>query len=87
MPVADVPAEPGLRPLPPRRTRPPKGPTNDQQLIDLIMRLHGSGSSLDSIAAVLNQSGARTDNGRRWHSRTVAAVVAQAAYPQLRKDA
>ena len=40
---------------------------------------------LTSIAAVLNQSGARTPRGTRWHPRTVAEVVAKAAYPQLER--
>ena len=82
VPLADVPLEPGVRPVPPRITR-QTGPTRDQHLIDWIMRLHASGASLDSVAAVLNQSGARTENGRRWHARSVARVVSAAAFPEL----
>ena len=82
VPIDDVSFEPRLRPGPARTVR-RTDPTHDQHLVDWIMRLHRSGASLDSIAAVLNQSGARTDNGRRWHARSVARVVSLAAYPQL----
>ena len=82
VPLTDVPSDPGIRPAT-RTAASRTGPTADQHLIDWIMRLHASGASLDSIAAVLNRSGARTAGGRRWHARSVARVVSLAAYPQL----
>jgi diguanylate cyclase (GGDEF)-like protein len=48
-----------------------------------IMQLHRSGASLNTIAAALNHSGERTAQGTRWHSRSVARVIARAAYPEL----
>ena len=81
VPISRLPAEPGRRARRPRRT--PKSPALDPHLIAWIMRLHGSGASLHSIAAVLNQSGTRTPTGARWHPRSVARVVARAAYPLL----
>jgi diguanylate cyclase (GGDEF)-like protein len=79
--VDDVPLEPGTTRPRPREPRATAGVDESTQA--WIMRLHRSGTSLSSIAAVLNQSGSRTPRGTRWHPRTVAQVVAKAAYPQL----
>jgi diguanylate cyclase (GGDEF)-like protein len=48
-----------------------------------ILRLHHSGASLLAIAAALNNSGERTAGGGRWQPRSVAQVIARAAYPGL----
>jgi diguanylate cyclase (GGDEF)-like protein len=81
VPLDDVPLKPGGR----KRVQPQLGqPTAvDPATAAWIMRLHASGASLHSIAAVLNSSGSRTGRGTRWQSRTVARVVARTAYPQL----
>jgi diguanylate cyclase (GGDEF)-like protein/PAS domain S-box-containing protein len=41
-----------------------------------IAELHREGASLHTIAAALNAEGRRTPLGRRWHTRSVARVVA-----------
>jgi diguanylate cyclase (GGDEF)-like protein len=76
----DVPLEPGVKKRAPRPPQPAVEPATEAW----IMRLHASGASLHSIAAVLNASGARTVRGTRWHARTIAQVISRAAYPQLR---
>jgi diguanylate cyclase (GGDEF)-like protein len=81
--VGDVPLDPGSSKR--MRREPRATATVDDATQVWIMRLHQSGTSLTSIAAVLNQSGSRTPRGTRWHPRTVARVVASAAYPQLGK--
>ena len=78
--LRDVPLEPGAPTPRPRRN---KQPTVDADTQAWIMRLHGGGASLHTIAAVLNASGERTDRGTRWHPRSVARVISRAAYPQL----
>ena len=42
-----------------------------------ILAMHQTGASIHSIAAALNADGHRTSDGRRWHARSVAQVVAQ----------
>ena len=79
VPLEEVPVRPGVRRRRPSRQAIALEPATEAW----IMRLHASGASLSSIAAVLNASGARTLRGTRWHPRTVARVVAHAAYPQL----
>ena len=69
----------------PVRQRPLPDSPADATTSAWIMRLHRAGSSLNTIAAALNQAGARTRRGTRWHPRTVAAVVSQTAYPQLHR--
>ena len=81
--VDNVPLEPGTARPKPRESRATAGVDDATQA--WIMRLHQSGTSLSSIAAVLNQSGSRTSKGTRWHPRTVAQIVARAAYPQLER--
>ncbi|MBV9098609.1 MAG: bifunctional diguanylate cyclase/phosphodiesterase [Frankiaceae bacterium] len=81
VPLHDVPLQPGL---PPRsRPQPRLALRVDPESEAWIMRLHRSGASLHSIAAVLNAAGERTDRGTRWHPRIVARVISRAAYPQL----
>src|SRR3954447_1359345 len=81
VPLEEVPLAAGS---PPQVRRQPRQPAPVEPATEAwIMRLHASGASLHSIAAVLNSSGARTDRGTRWHSRTVAQVIARTAYPQL----
>lgn len=48
-----------------------------------ILELHRGGASLHSIAAILNQSGSRTERGTQWRAHTVARVISRAAYPDL----
>jgi diguanylate cyclase (GGDEF)-like protein len=48
-----------------------------------IMQMHRSGASLNTIAAALNNTGERTLRGTRWHPRSVARVIARAAFPDL----
>jgi len=78
--LRDVPLEPGA---PTPRRRRVTQPAVDADTQAWIMRLHGGGASLHTIAAVLNASGERTDRGTRWHPRSVAQVISRAAYPQL----
>ena len=82
VPIARLPAQPGTR----KRQLRHKLSSTDPHLVAWIMRLHDSGASLHSIAAVLNQSGTRTPSGARWHARSVARIVARAAYPQLARE-
>jgi diguanylate cyclase (GGDEF)-like protein len=51
-----------------------------------ILRLHHSGASLHAIAAALNNSGERTARGVRWQPKSVAQVIARAAYPGLASE-
>ncbi len=44
--------------------------------LERIHELHRKGASLHTIAAALNAEGRRTPLGRRWHTRSVARVVA-----------
>ena len=41
-----------------------------------ILQLHDEGASLHTVAAALNAEGRRTPAGVRWHTRSVARVVA-----------
>ena len=41
-----------------------------------LRELHAQGASTTSIAAALNAEGLRTPRGTRWHSTSVASVVA-----------
>jgi diguanylate cyclase (GGDEF)-like protein len=77
----EVPAAPGQHK--PVRRQPRPAPPVDPATEAWILRLHASGASLHSIAAVLNSSGARTHRGTRWQAGTVARVISRAAYPQL----
>ncbi len=43
-----------------------------------LLTLHREGASLQTIAAALNRMGSRTPLGARWHSASVARVVAEA---------
>lgn len=49
----------------------------------LILRMHGQGASLNTIAAALNAQGQRTGGGKRWRPQSVARVVAASQYPDL----
>lgn len=46
-----------------------------------ILRMHGEGASLQTIAAALNRSGSQTSSGRRWHVRSVAKVISPPTPP------
>jgi hypothetical protein len=67
---------------PPGR-RPREQLTAEHGLTEL-RRLHGEGASLATIAAALNAEGYRTPQGVRWHRASVARVISDLAYPQLR---
>ena len=41
-----------------------------------ILQLHDEGASLHTVAAALNAEGRRTPAGVRWHTRSVARVIA-----------
>jgi diguanylate cyclase (GGDEF)-like protein len=58
----------------------------DRLAQDRILRLHQSGASLHTIASALNNSGERTARGVRWQPRSVAQVIARAAYPGLASE-
>jgi diguanylate cyclase (GGDEF)-like protein len=58
--------------------------TREHGLI-LLLRLHREGASLRTIAAALNSQDYRTPRGARWHPSSVAAVIADHAYPDLWK--
>ncbi|MCW2600467.1 MAG: hypothetical protein JWM02_2296 [Frankiales bacterium] len=47
-----------------------------------IAKLHKSGASLDTIAAILNADHVGTPSGKRWHRKSVARVIANTAYPE-----
>ncbi|MCU1673313.1 MAG: hypothetical protein JWN77_1426 [Frankiales bacterium] len=51
---------------------------------DELVRMHGNGASLATIASALNAAGFRTPQGLRWHRASVARVISDLAYPQLR---
>ncbi|MFN2523745.1 MAG: EAL domain-containing protein [Mycobacteriales bacterium] len=57
--------------------------TVEHGLADL-QRMHRDGASLATIASALNASGFRTPQGMRWHRASVARVISDLAYPQLR---
>ncbi|HVU73920.1 MAG TPA: bifunctional diguanylate cyclase/phosphodiesterase [Mycobacteriales bacterium] len=48
-----------------------------------ILRMHGNGASLHTIAAALNARGSRTAHGRRWQAQAVARIIAHFTYPEL----
>ncbi len=60
--------------------------TREHGLI-VLLRLHREGASLRTIAAALNSQDYRTPHGARWHPNSVAAVIADHAYPDLWKRA
>jgi EAL domain-containing protein (putative c-di-GMP-specific phosphodiesterase class I) len=51
--------------------------------LNRLLFLHQTGASLRTVAAALNSEGYRTPLGTRWHPTSVAAVVADYAYPSL----
>jgi predicted signal transduction protein with EAL and GGDEF domain len=53
--------------------------------LTLLLRLHREGASLRTVAAALNSGNFRTPRGTRWHPNSVAAVIADHAYPDLWK--
>jgi EAL domain-containing protein (putative c-di-GMP-specific phosphodiesterase class I) len=53
--------------------------------LTVLLRLHREGASLRTIAAALNSQDYRTPRGTRWHPSSVAAVIADHAYPDLWK--
>jgi diguanylate cyclase (GGDEF)-like protein/PAS domain S-box-containing protein len=55
--------------------------------LTVLLRLHREGASLRTIAAALNSQDFRTPRGTRWHPSSVAAVIADHAYPDLWKRA
>jgi PAS domain S-box-containing protein len=67
------------RPTGPRAVKDPPVPTRD---VVEILRRHEDGASPHTIAAGLNAAGHRRPSGVRWHAKSVAAVIAQAAYPE-----
>jgi EAL domain-containing protein (putative c-di-GMP-specific phosphodiesterase class I) len=62
----------------PRRRKAAR-PTNEHGL-HLIRRMHRDGASLSTISAALNVEGYQTPAGIRWHSSSVARVIADIAY-------
>jgi hypothetical protein len=80
--MAALPLQPGIVPRKVRRPR-RSGASVAPNVAARILQLHRSGTSLHSIAAVLNKEGLRTERGTRWHPRTVADVVSRDAYPDL----
>jgi EAL domain-containing protein (putative c-di-GMP-specific phosphodiesterase class I) len=68
--VAGLPVQPTAREA-------PEPPVIDvHHGLERLWELHGEGASLTTIAAALNRDGYRTPTGQRWHSRTVARVLA-----------
>ena len=53
--------------------------------LHVLLRLHREGASLRTITAALNSQNYRTPRGARWHPSSVAAVIADHAYPDLWK--
>ena len=65
----------------PRPAAPPEPPTAAEagSAEQTIWQMHTAGASLHTIAAALNAEGSRSPRGVRWHTRTVAAVIAAGA--------
>ncbi len=72
--------QPGAKPLPRRR---PAARLVDESGLRRLLQLHGDGASLTTIAAALNGEGYLTLDGYRWHSASVATVIADNAKPTL----
>jgi diguanylate cyclase (GGDEF)-like protein/PAS domain S-box-containing protein len=66
--------------------RPAKRVTNEHGR-HRIFRLHQDGASLATIAAALTSEGYRSPAGQRWHSSSVARVLADAAADARQKAA
>ena len=49
-----------------------------------ILAMHAGGASPTSVAAALNADGLRTPDGHRWHRNSVARVIAERQFPELR---
>jgi diguanylate cyclase (GGDEF)-like protein/PAS domain S-box-containing protein len=79
--AAPVAGQPG------RLTRAAAKPATNQHGLHRITRLHGEGASLATIAAALNAEHYRSPADQRWHTASVARVIADVAYRAQRKAA
>jgi diguanylate cyclase (GGDEF)-like protein/PAS domain S-box-containing protein len=62
-------------------------PVTNEHGLHRIMRLHGDGASLATIAAALNAEQYRRPTGQRWHLAAVARVIADVAHRSRRNTA
>jgi hypothetical protein len=56
--------------------RPREARATDRHAMHRIVELHQEGASLTTIAAALNTEGLQSPSGLRWHSSSVARVIA-----------
>lgn len=66
------------------RQRRPRGVDVDEAVRARVLALHRSGASPTTIAAALNAGGLLTAAGTRWHRNTVARIITEHDYPDLR---
>lgn len=59
----------------------------EQFVFDRITQMHHAGASLHTIAAALNREEAPHPGARRWHSTTVAQIIAGNYHPLTRRRA
>ena len=69
---------------PVRRDPVARAPVVSADILARLVELQDEGASLHTIAARLNMEGLRTVRGKRWHHTSVAEVVAQQHFPELR---
>ncbi len=71
---AQVLAEP---PVPRAASGADRGPHVPAAVVQRTRQLHEDGASLQTIVAALNREGLRNPDGRRWHTTSVAKVIAR----------
>ena len=59
----------------------PTSPPASPSLLARITALQGQGASLRTIAAALNAEQVLTPEGKRWHPRSVAQIIAAQNLP------
>jgi diguanylate cyclase (GGDEF)-like protein len=68
-----------------RNHRPGADPVTNEHGLHRIEALHRDGASLATIAAALNAERYRSPADQRWHTASVARVIADAAYREQRR--
>ena len=58
-------------------------PSVDATLQARVLELHRAGTSLETIAGLLNDDGSRTARGTRWRSSSVARIIARSPFSQF----
>lgn len=73
-----------LRDRPSARRRAPAPSTAERApVISRVLRMHGEGASLLTIAGALNVAGLKTLVGVRWSPQAVAKIIARSQFPAL----